>query len=52
MQAIGTRSGKILNEPISIGNKYEQVVEKIRIEDAESEQVDDLEEAKPIAKTV
>ncbi|KAK4713599.1 hypothetical protein R3W88_019506 [Solanum pinnatisectum] len=48
--AITTRSGKILIDPISASTKHEQVLEQVGREEDEAEQVDDLEDAQPIAK--
>ncbi|XP_049372491.1 uncharacterized protein LOC125837400 [Solanum verrucosum] len=48
--AIATRSGKVLNDPISTGTKHEQVLEQAGREEDEAEQVYDLEDAQPIAK--
>ncbi|KAK4712760.1 hypothetical protein R3W88_007273 [Solanum pinnatisectum] len=48
--AIATRSGKILNDPISVGTKHEQVLEQAGREEGEAEHVDDLEDAQPIAQ--
>ncbi|XP_049399843.1 uncharacterized protein LOC125863915 [Solanum stenotomum] len=48
--AIATRSGKVLNDPISTGTKHEQVLEQAGREEDEAEQVDDFEDAQPIAK--
>ncbi|KAK4737632.1 hypothetical protein R3W88_001329 [Solanum pinnatisectum] len=48
--AISTRSGKIINESISIGTENEQVMEQARREEDEAEHEDDLEDAQPIAQ--
>ncbi|XP_015158637.1 uncharacterized protein [Solanum tuberosum] len=48
--AIARRSGKILNDPIYVGTKHEQVLEQGGREEDEAEQVDELEDAQPIAK--
>ncbi|XP_015164447.1 uncharacterized protein [Solanum tuberosum] len=48
--AIATRSGKILTDPISVGTKHEHVLEQDGRKEDEAEQVDDLEDAQPIAK--
>ncbi|XP_049406274.1 uncharacterized protein LOC125869920 [Solanum stenotomum] len=48
--AIATRSGKILNDPISEGTEHEQVLERTGREETEAEQVDDVEDAQPIVK--
>ncbi|KAK4717968.1 hypothetical protein R3W88_016306 [Solanum pinnatisectum] len=50
--AITTRSGKILTDPISASTKHEQVFKQAGKEEDEAEQVDDLEDAQPIAKPV
>ncbi|XP_049359530.1 uncharacterized protein LOC125824222 [Solanum verrucosum] len=49
--AITTRSGKILNDPISVGSKHEQVLEQGGREEDEAEQVDDLDDVQPIVKS-
>ncbi|XP_015165552.1 uncharacterized protein [Solanum tuberosum] len=49
--AIATRIGKILTDPIYASTKYEQVLEQVGREEDEAEQVDDLEDAQPIAKS-
>ncbi|XP_049342886.1 uncharacterized protein LOC125807201 [Solanum verrucosum] len=48
--AIATRSGKILNDPISSGTKNEQVVEQTGREETKAEHVYDSEDAQPIEK--
>ncbi|XP_015168695.1 uncharacterized protein [Solanum tuberosum] len=48
--AITTRSGKILDDPISASTKHEQVLEQVGREEDEAHQVDDLEDAQSIEK--
>ncbi|XP_049392846.1 uncharacterized protein LOC125857197 [Solanum stenotomum] len=48
--AITTRSGMILIDPISVGIKHKQVLEQVGREEDKAKQVDDLEDAQPIAK--
>ncbi|XP_049406259.1 uncharacterized protein LOC125869902 [Solanum stenotomum] len=48
--AITTRSGKILNEPVSVGTKQEHGMGRDEEEDVDAEHVDDTEEAQPTKK--
>ncbi|KAK4727042.1 hypothetical protein R3W88_031959 [Solanum pinnatisectum] len=50
--AITTRSGKVINEPKSIGTKHEQRLKGNVEEEVEAEYVDDIEEVQPIVNLV
>lgn len=50
--AITTRNGKVLNDPISLGTKHEQVLDQAKREKDELEKVYYLDNAQSLKKTI